>query len=309
MSERAPEKVSPSAPLPASSAAGVGDVQNRSNEGDRSQAVVGREDAKPKRLSRRRLIGLMGVVGLSAGLGGRLFENSGAASASGRSATVPRARKKRLSQWMMVVDLRSCDGCKACTAACQQVHYLPENIEWIKVYEMVGADGQTYPMPKPCMMCEDPPCVPVCPVGATYRTDEGHVLIDQTVCIGCRFCMAACPYESRYFNSEPSPKVPSQPFPTSPEWPVPQVEGTVGKCILCAARLRAGILPACVAGCPMGALYIGDLTTDVAVNSLGNSIKISEFLRGNDAVRLKEELGTNPRVYYIPGHGQDLAYT
>jgi molybdopterin-containing oxidoreductase family iron-sulfur binding subunit len=83
--------------------------------------------------------------------------------------------------------------------------------------------------------------------------------------------------------------------------------GTVGKCVLCAALLPAGKLPACVANCGMGVIYIGDLTTDVAVNSLGNVIKISEFLRENDAVRLKEELGTNPRVYYIPGHGQDLS--
>lgn len=262
--------------------------------------------AGSRRLSRRRLIELFGAVGVSAGLGARVFEHVGAAAASGSSLKARRSEKKRPAQWAMIVDLRYCDGCKACTAACQQAHYLPQNIEWIKVYRLTAADGQTYPLPKPCMMCENPPCVPVCPVGATYRTDEGLVLIDQTACIGCRFCMAACPYESRYFNTAPAKKVPPQPFPPSPEWPVPQVQDTVGKCILCAARLPAGVLPACVQDCPMGALYIGDLTTDVAVNSLGNAVKISDFLREHDAVRLKEELGTKPRVYYIPGHGQEL---
>jgi dimethyl sulfoxide reductase iron-sulfur subunit len=259
-----------------------------------------------RRISRRHLIGLFGAAGLSAGFGVRVLGQVGTAAAGGRTVQARRSRKRRLPQWAMIVDLRYCDGCKACTTACQQAHYLPKNIEWIKVYRLTAADGQTYPLPKPCMMCENPPCVSVCPVGATYRTDEGLVLIDQTACVGCRFCMAACPYESRYFNTATSQKVPPQPFPPSPEWPVPQVEGTVGKCILCAARLPAGVLPACVQDCPMGALYIGDLTTDVAVNSLGNAVKISDFLREHDAVRLKEELGTKPRVYYIPGHGQEL---
>ncbi len=260
----------------------------------------------PRRITRKRLFGLAGTLGLSAGLGGRLFRYPARASASGRSLPSLRSKKKQLPQWMMIVDLRRCDGCKACTAACQEAHYLPQDVEWIKVYSETGAGGRTYPLPKPCMMCEDPPCVPVCPVGASFRNDEGLVLIDQTACIGCRFCMAACPYESRYFNTTPPPKVPPQPFPRSPEWPVPQVEDTVGKCVLCAARLPAGILPACVTGCPMGVLYVGDLTTDVAVNSQGNAVKVSEFLRENNAVRLKEELGTHPRVYYVPGHGHDL---
>jgi Fe-S-cluster-containing hydrogenase components 1 len=81
--------------------------------------------------------------------------------------------------------------------------------------------------------------------------------------------------------------------------------GTVGKCVWCADGLPHGQLPACVTGCNMGVIYIGDLTTDVAVNGLGEAIKISQFLQDNDAVRLKEELGTNPRVYYVLGHGQN----
>jgi molybdopterin-containing oxidoreductase family iron-sulfur binding subunit len=261
-----------------------------------------------KRISRRRLIGMVGVAGLGAGVGGRVFADAGPASASGgAAATAARPSKKALARWTMIFDLRTCDGCKTCTLACQAEHYLPQNVEWLKVYSTVGADGKTTYLPKPCMMCEDPPCQAVCPVGATFRTDEGLVLIDQDVCIGCRTCMAACPYESRYFNTSAGPTPPKQPFPRSPEWPVPQVVGTVGKCMFCAARLPAGMLPACAANCGMGVIYIGDLNTDVAVNSKGDAIKISEFLHENDAVRLKEELGTNPRVYYVPGHGQNLA--
>jgi Fe-S-cluster-containing dehydrogenase component len=263
-------------------------------------------DLETRPMSRRRLIGVIGMLGLGAGVGGRMLANAGAAAAAGKSSVARRRAKRLVPQWMMIFDLRSCDGCKVCTLACQQAHSLPAEAEWIKVYEMPGADGQPYYLPKPCMMCEDPPCLAVCPVGATFRTDEGVVLVDQDVCIGCRTCMAACPYESRHFNAEPGPKAPPQPFPRSPEWPVPQVVGTVGKCVLCAARLPAGQLPACASACGMGVIYIGDLTTDVAVNGLGNTVKISEFLRDNDAVRLKEELGTNPRVYYIPGHGQNV---
>jgi molybdopterin-containing oxidoreductase family iron-sulfur binding subunit len=93
-----------------------------------------------------------------------------------------------------------------------------------------------------------------------------------------------------------------------PEFPVPQIKSTVGKCILCVHNTDVGKLPACVNGCTMGALYIADLEADVAVNGLGDTVKLSQFLRDNDAVRYREELGTRPRVYYIAGHGQDLSF-
>jgi len=145
----------------------------------------------------------------------------------------------------------------------------------------------------------------ICPVGANIRTDEGLVLVDTDACIGSRACMAACPYEARYFNwADPLPQK-RMPIADSPQMPVPQ-KGTVGKCVFCADRLPHGELPACVSGCPMGVLYIGDLVTDTAVNGQGTAVVLSDFLRANDAVRYKEELGTNPRVYYILGHGQTL---
>lgn len=276
------------------------------NPDDTSPKLVERgSQAIPEAISRRWFLKGVGAAGVSAVLAARWAQQMKVDAAAGQVG-VRAGKKKPLPQWTMILDLRYCDGCKACTMACQQRHYLPRETEWIKVYPMTSAAGQEYHLPRPCMMCENPPCLAVCPVGATFRTDEGLVLIDQDVCIGCRTCMAACPYEARYFNASPPPKVPRQPMPPTPEWPVPQKLGTVGKCVWCADRIPHGELPACVAGCPMGVIYIGDLTTDVAVNGLGDVIKISEFLRDNDAVRLKEELGTNPRVYYVLGHGQDL---
>ena len=256
---------------------------------------------KPRAISRREFLAALAAVGIGAELGDHIVT---AAAGVARSAAGASTGKQSTSHWTMVIDLRRCDGCGQCTTACQERHYLPKEQEWIKVYEKVDDSGQTYHLPVLCMMCEDPPCQAVCPVGATFRTDDGLVLVDQNICIGCKTCMAECPYEVRYFNALPPPKVPRQPTPPTPAWPVPQQMGTVGKCVWCADGLPQGRLPACVIGCPMGAIYIGDLTTDVATNGLGEAIKISTFLAENDAIRLKEELGTNPRVYYVLGHGQ-----
>ncbi|TAN31280.1 MAG: 4Fe-4S dicluster domain-containing protein [Actinomycetota bacterium] len=255
-------------------------------------------------VSRRHFLASLAVMGAAVGIGTQVIK-SPSADAALKATTAPATTKAPLPQWTMVMDLRYCNGCNSCTTACQFTHVLPKDIEWIKVYTMQDANGEQYYLPRLCQMCEDPPCQAVCPVGATFRNDEGIVLIDQNACIGCRTCMAACPYESRYFNSQPTPSVPRQPFPPSPEWPVPQQMNTVGKCVLCAADLSKGKLPSCAEACGMGAIYLGDLTSDVAVNSRGNVVKLSQFVQENDAVHLKEELGTNPRVWYIPGHGQD----
>lgn len=210
-------------------------------------------------------------------------------------------------QWVLVFDLRLCDGCKECTKACQKEHYLPLDVEWIKVYEVAGPLGQNYFVPKPCMHCQDAPCVRVCPVHATYKTADGATIVDQKKCIGCRMCMAACPYRSRYFNWKAFPPVPSTlPAPT-PEFPVPQLKGTVGKCEMCLHNMRFGKVPACVEACTMRAAFAGDLVTDICANP-DETKKLSTFLKENDAYRLNEELGTQPRVYYIAGHGQNYQY-
>ena len=253
-------------------------------------------------LSRRRFLGVVGATAGTAVAGVALAE-SGLASAGATAATPAAAH-----QWAFMVDLRRCDGCQKCTQACQQEHYLAKEQTWIKVYTMTNTDGEQYFMPRLCMHCQNPPCLRVCPVGATFKNPEGVVLVDQTKCIGCRACMAACPYEARYFNWGPPPAAPKLASQPMPEFPVPQLQGTVGKCILCVHNTDVGKLPACVDACSMGALYIADLDADAAVNGLGETVKFSEFLQANDAIRYKEELGTQPRVYYILGHGQDLSF-
>ncbi|MBI2323761.1 MAG: 4Fe-4S dicluster domain-containing protein [Chloroflexi bacterium] len=190
-----------------------------------------------------------------------------------------RAAPGKARQWAMVIDLRKCDGCKECTLACQTEHALPKSFEWIKVFEVKDSQGGKYFMPRPCFQCENAPCLRVCPTGATFRDEEGVVLVDQVdKCIGCRMCM---------------------------EHPVPQIKGTVGKCMFCVHRTDDGKLPACVEACAMEALYIGDLVEDVATNG-NETVRLSTFLKENDAFRYKEDLGTGPRVYYIAGHGQLL---
>jgi molybdopterin-containing oxidoreductase family iron-sulfur binding subunit len=261
----------------------------------------------PVRVGRRRFLGGaiaggIGVLGVGA-LGERLASGPQLVAATTPTGAT---RGQVTHQWAMVIDLRLCNGCKLCTTSCQAAHYLHADQTWIDVFTMTDAAGETYFMPRPCMMCEDPPCVPVCPVSANFRTTEGLTLVDQSRCIGTRICMNACPYQARYFNWGAPRPAPRQPFPQEPAWPVPQVRGTVGKCVFCAAMLPAGKVPECVANCPMGVLYLGDLATDVAVNGIGTTVKLSEFLADNDAVKFKESYGTHPRVFYILGHGQDL---
>lgn len=214
-------------------------------------------------------------------------------------------------QWAMVIDLRKCDGCvtqdaaPACTEGCNAAHFVPPDQQWIKVFQMEGPGG-TYFMPRPCMQCENAPCLNVCPVGATYRNDEGVILINHERCIGCRMCMAACPYGARSFNWEQPENPAGATFAKySPEYPVPHRKGTVEKCMLCAHLTTQGKLPACAQACPMSAIYLGDLVEDVATNGK-EVVELSRFLAENNAFQLKEELGTRPRVWYIPGHGQEF---
>ncbi len=249
-------------------------------------------------LTRRQVIGTLGAVGGAAavGLSPISFPEAVAAEA-----------KKPSRQWAMVIDMRRCDGCKKCTEACQETHHLPQTFEWIKVFEVKDKQGRGYFMPRPCMQCEDAPCLRVCPVAATFKTGEGVILVDQERCIGCRMCMAACPYGARYFNYADPPQYDNPFGKATPEFPVPQQKGTVGKCMLCVHNTMGGKLPACVEACGMKALYVGDLVEDVATNG-DETVRLSTFLKENDAFRYKEELGTNPRVYYIAGHGQLLDY-
>ena len=218
--------------------------------------------------------------------------------------------KEKVRAWSMVIDLRRCDGCVGlgtppqCTQACILGHFVPKGMEWIQVYKAELPSGGSYFLPTPCYHCENAPCVNVCPVGATYHNRDGLVLIDQRRCIGCRFCMAACPYHRRFFNWGTPELPPEAAFAEySPESQVPAIKGTVMKCDFCPDMMRDGRLPNCVAACPRKVLYMADLNEDIASNGV-EIVKLSKFLGENNAYRHKEDLGTQPRVWYIPGHGQ-----
>lgn len=267
------------------------------------ETVSGGNHLGPVDHSRRQFLKGLGAVGAVAAAGGGLIPLAGLGKISA-SGQAPEEDETGPHQWVFVVDLRRCDGCDKCAKACRKMHNLREGEEWIRIERMTGASGQLYYRPVLCQICQNPPCVKVCPVGATYRVTDGVTVVDQSRCIGCRMCMAACPYGARRFNwDEPLPALDGAGEPT-PEWPIPQTKGTASKCLACIHSTREGALPACVDRCNMGALYIGDLVTDLATDG-DEIVRLSDLLRDNDAYRYKEELNTQTRVYYIAGHGQD----
>ncbi len=207
-------------------------------------------------------------------------------------------------KFVMVIDLAKCDGCKKCTEACQAMHYTESDREWLKVFTMKEAEADApYYFPKPCFHCDNPPCTKVCPVNATFKRQDGIVLIDNERCIGCRSCMAACPYSTRFFNwSHPDQKQTAAlgNIKYSPEQSVPRRMGTVEKCDFCPDMIRQGKMPACVSGCPMNVIYFGDQNEDAVTNAAGVTVKLSKLLSDNAGYRHLEELGTEPRVYYLP---------
>lgn len=201
----------------------------------------------------------------------------------------------------MVIDLAKCTACQACTTACRSENNLPEGIFWHHVIPLVNGK---YPnikaelIPRPCMHCENAPCVQVCPVKATYKREDGLVLIDYDKCIGCKYCLIACPYGARYSSDrKPFLKTSSNghyanksPY-YNPEVRIPP-KGVVEKCTFCLHRIGKGnFTPACVEACPAVARYFGDLDDP-------NS-QVSKLISTGPSFRLREELGTKPQVYYL----------
>ncbi len=218
----------------------------------------------------------------------------------------------------MVVDLGRCIGCWTCAVGCKSENDVPMGMWWNRVLTVGGtstdsASGE-YPnlslgfLPISCQHCDNAPCIKVCPVGATYkRESDGAVLIDYDRCIGCRYCMAACPYGVRVFNWGDPSQIPSDfplghqgihydPDPASgpnravyvPQRP----KGVVEKCSFCVQRIDAGEVPMCVEVCPSRARIFGDLNDPTS--------DVSKMIKSSGAVNLLPELGTQPKVYYVP---------
>ncbi|HWR31897.1 MAG TPA: 4Fe-4S dicluster domain-containing protein [Chitinophagaceae bacterium] len=204
-------------------------------------------------------------------------------------------------KFVMVVDLSRCKNARKCISACQKWHYRPEDTEWLTVKLLKDSDkAAPYWFPKQCFHCDNPPCVKVCPVNATFKRQDGLVLIDNERCIGCKFCMAACPYSTRVFNwSEPEVPAHIKDLPYSAETGVPAKVGTVEKCDFCPDRAREGLLPPCVEACPNGVFYFGDESEDTVSNG-DETLSFTQLIKDRAGYRFMEELGTKPRVYYLP---------
>jgi molybdopterin-containing oxidoreductase family iron-sulfur binding subunit len=200
----------------------------------------------------------------------------------------------------MVIDLKRCYGCYACSMACKVVNHTPPGVFWSRILK--GEVG-TYPntirqaLPVLCMQCEEPSCLEVCPTGATVKQDDGIVIVEKDKCMGCKYCIMACPYGARYTVSKWESYFPEG-LPLSPyeefarkAWEEKSGCGVATKCDFCKDRLAEGKEPACVEACPAKARTFGDLDD---LNS-EVSILISRY-RGEV---LHSELGNKPKVYYL----------
>jgi Fe-S-cluster-containing dehydrogenase component len=251
-------------------------------------------------LTRRGFLGAAGLSALAAA-GRPVLDVIGEAASSGQGAA-PAAM--RLA---MVIDPRKCldaGECTKCSDACHRAHNVPaiagraHEVKWIwkerfenafpSIESSYAPDAlRGRPVMVLCNHCDNPPCVRVCPTRATWRRDDGIVMMDEHRCIGCRYCMAACPYGSRSFNwSDPRPAIAS----VTPDYPT-RTKGVVEKCTFCEERLARGERPACVDACPARAIVFGRLDDPQS--------EVRALLRTRFAVQRRAELGTRPSVYYL----------
>lgn len=195
----------------------------------------------------------------------------------------------------MVIDLKKCIGCHTCTIACKVANGTRPGIFWNLV---VDQEVGTYPavrrqfIPRPCMHCENPPCVEVCPSGASYQRADGLVLIQGSKCLGCRQCMLVCPYGARYLNQGEEGYFRGLLIPPEGILYQNKESGVVEKCDFCADTVARGGEPACVQACPLQARIFGDLND--------RNSEISLWIISRPGFQLLKELGTEPSVFYLP---------
>ena len=226
------------------------------------------------------------------------------------------AKPREQRRWVMVIDLRRCVGCSACTIACVAENKLPPGVVYRPVLE---EEIGTYPnvtrrfIPRPCMQCDNPPCTPVCPVHATWKNEDGVVVVNYEQCIGCRYCLTACPYAARtsdfghFYTADTPPATPfllgqetaddyerAANFEYGKAWDRADGGSPIGnarKCHFCLHRIAEGMLPACVTTCIGRATLFGDANDPDSL--------VAEMIAKPNVMRLKEEMGTEPRVYYL----------
>lgn len=243
-----------------------------------------------------RMVGL-GVLGLGATKADKIF----AQVTKGKYQSTETMTGKR---WAMVIDSRKCADCNDCIVACHKSHNVPEitpkeeEIKWIWKSDFHGTfpglghhymskNVENRPFLLLCNHCDNPACVRVCPTKATFKREDGVVMMDYHRCIGCRYCMAGCPYGARSFNFQdprPSIKEINRTYPT-------RTKGVVEKCNLCAELLVKGEQPLCAQACPKEAIHFGDL------NDPDSGVR--KLLASQATIQRQPNLGTYPSVYYI----------
>ncbi len=213
-------------------------------------------------------------------------------------------------RWGMVIDLSKCMRCHGCIAACRVEHFLPLGITWPRLiaWEEMAEEMTTYPVR--CNHCSDPPCVSVCPTGASQQREDGIVWIEQDKCVGCRYCILACPYQNRTFLSKDKdpgffPGYEPTNFEKAGKRIYPHTVGTTEKCNFCMERIDEGLkkglkpgvdrdaTPACVNTCPARALTFGDLDDPQS--------EVRTLIREKKGFQLHPEYDTDPSIYYIDG--------
>ena len=230
----------------------------------------------------------------------------------GKAVTVSGAQAIPGVEFAYALDLSRCIGCRRCVYGCVEENNQSRDpeVQWIKVFSMekskgvdfteadpyyqpaeVPEEGHFY-VPTACQQCRNPPCTKVCPTGATWTDPDGIVVIDYDWCIGCRYCMAACPYGARHFNwGEPTLSKDQVNPNTHYLGNRPRPKGVVEKCTFCIQRTRAGRYPACVEVCPAGARKFGNL--------LDPDSEIRYIIEHKRVLVLKQDLNTMPKFFYF----------